>query len=469
MDYLYQRNRWVAAQEGRASRAPEPGTEITAKGKRVIVIGGGDTGMDCISNSHREGAHSVIVLDVYAQLPASGRDARHPWPLPPKRTLSTYALEEGGKRRWGTEVTGFGGKDGAVSHVYARQVTGTSSRDLTPGARQRVRAGGRPRAARHRLRASRARRSRERWRSSSTAAATSAPSRPTAPRLTASTRAAMPAWASRSWSPRSPKGASARGSSTATSAAARWTPIGRNWPSARGAVRPTELCATRPKRRAPCGHGRSSSAAPAPGRVKGQKCRAAASRVLGSLARAPVAPRRTHRFMFRTSLGRGNSPLSVRELRPHFPDSPGGSDGSGPPGPFNRPDSRLRARALDHGVAACPGSRCATVCAWQRSGRSGDRPRGHHHASIGATVSHFFDAAGTFFSQLASLSWARCCSGLALYAGLPAAALAGAGQRAAGGLPGRRSAGAMCGAPTWSATRSTTCFRSAAATWPSCS
>ena len=132
MDYLYQRNRWVAAQEGRPSRAPKPGTEITAKDKRVIVVGGGDTGMDCISNSHREGARSVIMLDVYAELPPDGRDARHPWPLPPKRTLSTYALEEGGKRRWGTEVTGFGGKDGAVSHVYARQVTGTSSRDLTP-------------------------------------------------------------------------------------------------------------------------------------------------------------------------------------------------------------------------------------------------------------------------------------------------------------------------------------------------
>ncbi len=132
MDYLYQRNRWVAAQEGRPFRPTEPGREITAGGRKVIVIGGGDTGMDCISNSHREGARSVIILDVYAALPADGRDPRHPWPLPPKRTPITYALEEGGRRRWGTEVTGFGGRDGQLSHVYARQVTGISSRDLTP-------------------------------------------------------------------------------------------------------------------------------------------------------------------------------------------------------------------------------------------------------------------------------------------------------------------------------------------------
>jgi len=132
MDYLYQRNRWVAAQEGRPFRTPEPGTEITAAGKRVIVIGGGDTGMDCISNSHREGALSVGMLDVYQQLTGGGEDPHHPWPLPPKRTPTTYALDEGGKRRWGSEVTAFGGKDGAVSHVYARKVTGATSHDLTP-------------------------------------------------------------------------------------------------------------------------------------------------------------------------------------------------------------------------------------------------------------------------------------------------------------------------------------------------
>ncbi|HTU30002.1 MAG TPA: glutamate synthase subunit beta [Solirubrobacteraceae bacterium] len=133
MDYLYQRNRWVAASQRRPSRTPEQAglPEITAAGKRVIVIGGGDTGMDCISNSHREHASRVTMLDVYTELP-EGEDPRTPWPLPPKRTASTYALEEGGRRRWGTEVTGFGGRDGHVSHVYARQVTGKSSRDLTP-------------------------------------------------------------------------------------------------------------------------------------------------------------------------------------------------------------------------------------------------------------------------------------------------------------------------------------------------
>jgi glutamate synthase (NADPH/NADH) small chain len=130
MDYLYQRNRWVAEREGRPFRPTPAEQQISAAGKRVLVIGGGDTGMDCISNSNREGARSVVMLDIYQEL--TDGDPRHPWPLPPKRTLTTYALEEGGDRRWGTEVTGFGGEDGQVAQVYARQVTGTSSSDLTP-------------------------------------------------------------------------------------------------------------------------------------------------------------------------------------------------------------------------------------------------------------------------------------------------------------------------------------------------
>jgi glutamate synthase (NADPH/NADH) small chain len=130
MDYLYQRNRWVAQEAGRPARQPEPGAEISAAGKRVVVVGGGDTGMDCVSNALREGAADVLMLDVYPELPPSGRLPGTPWPLPPKRTLTTYALEEGGERRWASQVTEVTGTDGRVTGIRARKVEGTSSRDL---------------------------------------------------------------------------------------------------------------------------------------------------------------------------------------------------------------------------------------------------------------------------------------------------------------------------------------------------
>jgi glutamate synthase (NADPH) small chain len=71
MDYLYQRNRWVAKQEGRPYRPAE--RPIVAGGKRVVVIGGGDTGMDCVSNALRESARDAII-----RRPPSGRCPRTP-------------------------------------------------------------------------------------------------------------------------------------------------------------------------------------------------------------------------------------------------------------------------------------------------------------------------------------------------------------------------------------------------------
>jgi glutamate synthase (NADPH) small chain len=129
MDYLYQRNRHVAREEGRYA-TPEPDNPITAAGKRVVVVGGGDTGMDCISNALREQAADVLLLDVYPPLPGERRPAGAPWPLPPKRTPTTYALDEGGERRFGTQVTAIAGDDGRVTAVEGRRVQGTSSRDL---------------------------------------------------------------------------------------------------------------------------------------------------------------------------------------------------------------------------------------------------------------------------------------------------------------------------------------------------
>jgi glutamate synthase (NADPH/NADH) small chain len=128
MEYLYDRNRWVAESQGKFARRAEH--QISAAGKRLVVIGGGDTGMDCVSNALREGAEDVLLLDVYPEVPSTGRYPNTPWPIQPRRLVTTYALEEGGERRFGRQVMGMEGEDGRVARVIAREVTGESSRTL---------------------------------------------------------------------------------------------------------------------------------------------------------------------------------------------------------------------------------------------------------------------------------------------------------------------------------------------------
>ena len=129
MDYLYQRNRYVASITN-GPAGPEPEIEITAKDRDVIVIGGGDTGMDCISNANREGARSTLLLDVYPEVPKDGRYPDTPWPLPLKRSFTTYALDEGGERRFGHQVVELRGDGGRVAELVGRKVTGSSSQTL---------------------------------------------------------------------------------------------------------------------------------------------------------------------------------------------------------------------------------------------------------------------------------------------------------------------------------------------------
>jgi glutamate synthase (NADPH/NADH) small chain len=117
MDYLYDRNRWVAAHQGRLARAvADP---ISAEGRHVVVIGGGDTAMDCVGNAHRERATSVTLLDSYE--PPAGTRTREivPWPAAPKRLASTYALDEGGDRRWHTTALELQGENGRVQRIIA--------------------------------------------------------------------------------------------------------------------------------------------------------------------------------------------------------------------------------------------------------------------------------------------------------------------------------------------------------------
>jgi glutamate synthase (NADPH/NADH) small chain len=96
MDYLYQRNRWVAREFGPAptTEQPVPTREISAAGKDVVVIGGGDTGADCVGNSVREGARSVLQLELLAEPPAHRPDERTPWPEWPLKYRLSYAMEE---------------------------------------------------------------------------------------------------------------------------------------------------------------------------------------------------------------------------------------------------------------------------------------------------------------------------------------------------------------------------------------
>jgi glutamate synthase (NADPH/NADH) small chain len=96
MDYLYQRNRWVAREFGPVPTTEQPALtrEISAAGKDVVVIGGGDTGADCVGNSVREGARSVLQLELLAEPPAHRPDERTPWPEWPLKYRLSYAMEE---------------------------------------------------------------------------------------------------------------------------------------------------------------------------------------------------------------------------------------------------------------------------------------------------------------------------------------------------------------------------------------
>ncbi|HJE59553.1 MAG TPA: FAD-dependent oxidoreductase, partial [Nocardiopsis listeri] len=108
MEYLPLANK---VQEGDLDRAP-----IHAEGKHVIVIGGGDTGADCVGTAHRQGAASVTQLEIMPKPPTTRPD-HQPWPTMPMLYKVTSAHEEGGKRIYSVNTLEFLGDENG--HVRA--------------------------------------------------------------------------------------------------------------------------------------------------------------------------------------------------------------------------------------------------------------------------------------------------------------------------------------------------------------
>lgn len=94
---------------------------VNAKGKRVLVIGGGDTGSDCIGTSIRQGAVSVTQIEIMPQPPIGHNDAT-PWPQWPVVLKTTSSHEEGCTRRWSLASNRFIGKNGKVTGVEVEEV-----------------------------------------------------------------------------------------------------------------------------------------------------------------------------------------------------------------------------------------------------------------------------------------------------------------------------------------------------------
>ena len=116
LELLAQQNRVLAGMEF------SPEERITAKGKDVLVIGGGDTGSDCIGTAHRQGALSVTQIEIMPRPVDGPEDPKNPWPNFPRTFKTTSSHEEGCTRRWNINTLEFLGKDGKLTGVRVQEI-----------------------------------------------------------------------------------------------------------------------------------------------------------------------------------------------------------------------------------------------------------------------------------------------------------------------------------------------------------
>jgi glutamate synthase (NADPH/NADH) small chain len=112
MEFLAQNNRRVAGDRIREE------DEILATGKHVVVLGGGDTGSDCVGTSHRHGAKSVTSIELLPR-PPERRDPSTPWPLWPLVYRSSSSHDEGGAREFAIATKRLSGEGGRVTKLHA--------------------------------------------------------------------------------------------------------------------------------------------------------------------------------------------------------------------------------------------------------------------------------------------------------------------------------------------------------------
>jgi glutamate synthase (NADPH) small chain len=95
---------------------------ISARDKNVVIIGGGDTGADCLGTAHRQGARSVTQFEILPRPPEERDPRSNPWPLWPNIFRVSSAHEEGGAREYSVNTTHFSGANGRVSTLHAVRV-----------------------------------------------------------------------------------------------------------------------------------------------------------------------------------------------------------------------------------------------------------------------------------------------------------------------------------------------------------
>ena len=116
LEMLSQQNRVLAGMEFSKDE------RVTAKGKDVLVIGGGDTGSDCIGTAHRQGCKSVTQIEIMPKPVEGPEDPQNPWPEWPRTLKTTSSHEEGCTRRWNINTLEFLGENGKLTGVKVQEI-----------------------------------------------------------------------------------------------------------------------------------------------------------------------------------------------------------------------------------------------------------------------------------------------------------------------------------------------------------